>query len=66
MTTTPSQELCHVVRNDEDQYSIWESAAGDPPDGWTATGFSGPRADCLGHIEEVWTDLRPRSLRERA
>jgi MbtH protein len=51
-----------VVRNDEDQYSLWPSGR-TLPAGWTATGTSGTRAECLEHIREVWTDLRPRSLR---
>jgi MbtH protein len=51
-----------VVRNDEEQYSIWLD--GDPvPDGWHEDGFTGPREECLAHIERVWTDMRPRSLR---
>ena len=53
-----------VVVNDEEQYSVWR-ADRTPPAGWRATGFQGPRADCLAHIDEIWTDLRPRSLRER-
>ncbi|WP_433496676.1 MbtH family protein [Sphaerimonospora sp. CA-214678] len=51
-----------VVRNHEEQYSIWP-AGRDIPDGWTADGFAGPKDDCLAHIAEVWTDLRPLSLR---
>jgi MbtH protein len=52
-----------VVRNDEEQYSIWLD--GDPvPAGWHEEGFTGPKEDCLAHIERVWTDMRPRSLRE--
>ena len=51
-----------VVLNDEEQYSIW--AADRPaPGGWHATGFSGTREDCLAHIDEVWTDMRPLSVR---
>jgi MbtH protein len=51
-----------VVVNHEEQYSIWE--AGLPlPAGWTAEGFSGQHQACLDHIEEVWTDMRPLSLR---
>lgn len=51
-----------VVVNDEEQYSIW--AADSPlPDGWHEEGFSGQKDDCLAHIEEVWTDMRPLSLR---
>ncbi|MEV6596482.1 MbtH family NRPS accessory protein [Actinoplanes sp. NPDC051346] len=54
--------MIKVVRNHEDQYSIWP---GDQPlpDGWEATGFSGTEQECLAHIDEVWTDMRPRSLR---
>lgn len=52
-----------VVRNHEDQYSIWPVGL-DLPAGWQAVGRSGPRQDCLDHIKVVWTDMRPRSLRE--
>ncbi|GAA2650434.1 MULTISPECIES: MbtH family protein [Nonomuraea] len=52
-----------VVVNDEEQYSIW--FAGRPvPDGWREAGFAGDKQQCLDHIEQVWTDMRPRSLRE--
>jgi MbtH protein len=53
-----------VVVNDEEQYSIWP-ADREPPAGWRTVGKSGPKADCLAHIDEVWQDMRPRSLRER-
>ncbi|ETK37330.1 MbtH family NRPS accessory protein [Microbispora corallina] len=52
-----------VVVNDEDQYSLWP-ADRPVPDGWRPEGFDGTREQCLGHIEEVWTDMRPRSLRQ--
>jgi MbtH protein len=52
-----------VVVNDEDQYSIW-FADRDLPLGWRAEGTSGTREDCLAHIDRVWTDMRPRSVRE--
>jgi MbtH protein len=52
-----------VVRNGEEQYSIWPSAR-EVPDGWHEVGMVGTRETCLAHIEEVWTDMRPRSLRE--
>jgi uncharacterized protein YbdZ (MbtH family) len=52
-----------VLVNDEEQYSLWRSFR-EIPDGWTATGPSGSRADCLAWIDERWTDLRPKSLRE--
>jgi MbtH protein len=53
-----------VVRNHEEQYSIWE-AHREPPDGWVADGFTGAKPDCLAHIARVWTDLRPLSARGR-
>jgi MbtH protein len=52
-----------VVYNDEEQYSIWPTDRA-LPDGWQAEGTTGPKADCLAHIEQIWTDMRPRSLRE--
>jgi MbtH protein len=51
-----------VVRNDEEQYSIWP-AHRDLPAGWTAVGFRGGKDDCLDYIEREWTDMRPLSLR---
>ncbi|MGH3159916.1 MAG: MbtH family protein [Streptosporangiaceae bacterium] len=53
-----------VVLNDEEQYSIW-LADRELPAGWRAEGTQGTREDCLSHIGEVWTDMRPKSLRER-
>lgn len=53
-----------VVVNDEEQYSIWPED--EPvPAGWRATGVAGDKPQCLAHIQQVWTDLRPKSLRER-
>jgi MbtH protein len=51
-----------VVVNDEEQYSIWAVGRAVPA-GWHAVGVSGTKEECLGHIEEVWTDMRPKSLR---
>ena len=53
-----------VVLNDEEQYSIWP-AARELPAGWRAEGKTGTRSECLDHIGEVWTDMRPLSLRNR-
>ena len=53
----------NVVVNDEEQYSVWP-AERPLPAGWRSTGFTGDRADCLAHIDTVWTDMRPRSVRE--
>ncbi|HZB31518.1 MAG TPA: MbtH family NRPS accessory protein [Streptosporangiaceae bacterium] len=51
-----------VVVNDKEQYSIWDETM-PLPGGWRPAGFSGSKEDCLAHVERVWTDMRPRSLR---
>jgi len=51
-----------VVVNDEEQYSLWPAGSALPA-GWHETGFEGERDACLAHIREVWTDMRPLSLR---
>jgi MbtH protein len=51
-----------VVVNDEEQYSIWP-ADRTQPDGWHLVGVTGQKQQCLDHIEQVWTDMRPLSLR---
>lgn len=51
-----------VVVNGEEQYSIWP-AERTIPEGWDDAGFSGSREECLEHVEKVWTDMRPASLR---
>lgn len=55
-------EMFAVVRNDEDQYSIWPQHR-PVPAGWHPTGVAGAQDGCLAHIARVWTDLRPRSAR---
>jgi MbtH protein len=62
--TNDDLKICKVVINDEEQYSIW-FADREPPLGWRAVGKEGPKEECLAYIEEVWTDMRPKSLRER-
>jgi MbtH protein len=52
-----------VVINHEEQYSIWFADKEIPP-GWRPVGKGGPKAECLAYIEEVWTDMRPLSLRK--
>ena len=52
-----------VVINAEEQYSIWPDYKAIP-EGWTAVGVSGDKPTCLAHIEQVWTDMRPKSLRD--
>ncbi|MFI5911932.1 MbtH family protein [Dactylosporangium sp. NPDC051541] len=51
-----------VVVNDEEQYSVWPIEE-EPPAGWRTEGFVGARQDCLDHIDQVWTDMRPLSAR---
>ena len=56
--------IYEVVLNHEEQYSIWE-ARKEIPLGWREAGKTGSKAECLGFIKEVWTDMRPLSLRNR-
>jgi MbtH protein len=53
-----------VVVNHEEQYSIWP-ASRENPIGWRDVGKVGLKPECLAYISEVWTDMRPLSLRER-
>lgn len=53
-----------VVMNHEEQYSIWPKHK-EIPKGWKAVGREGPKPECLEYVEEVWTDMRPLSLRKR-
>lgn len=55
--------LYRVVTNDEEQYSLWPQDR-DLPDGWREEGVTGTKAACLAHIDKVWTDMRPASLRQ--
>jgi len=52
-----------VVLNDELQYSIWADGR-EVPAGWRLEGVRGTREACLEHIDQVWTDMRPKSLRD--
>ena len=60
---TEDRTVYQVVLNHEEQYSIWP-ADRDIPEGWRAEGKTGPKAECLSYIDEVWTDMRPLSLRK--
>ena len=53
-----------VVVNHEEQYSIWPSGRENPL-GWRDVGKSALKDDCLAYIKEVWTDMRPLSLRKQ-
>jgi MbtH protein len=61
---TEDRTVYKVVVNHEEQYSIWPSDRENPL-GWRDGGKSGTKAECLAHIKEVWTDMRPLSLRKR-
>jgi MbtH protein len=57
-----AERRAKVVVNNEEQYSIWP-AGRDNPAGWDDVGFEGIEDECLAHIERVWVDMRPLSLR---
>lgn len=59
---TEDTTLYKVVVNHEEQYSLWPVNR-DNPSGWKDAGKSGTRSECLVYIKEVWTDMKPRSLR---
>lgn len=58
------EAVFEVVVNHEEQYSIWP-ADRELPVGWTKAGKRGNKVACLAHINEVWTDMRPKSLRDK-
>ena len=62
MSWDDEDAIFKVVTNHEEQYSIWPDYK-QIPAGWRAVGKSGKKRDCLAYIEEVWTDMRPLSLR---
>jgi MbtH protein len=64
MDESPKDVIYKVVVNHEEQYSIWPADRANPP-GWTDAGKSGTREECLAHIDAVWKDMRPLSLRKR-
>lgn len=65
MTTDEEDKTIYtVVVNHEEQYSIWP-AGREMPLGWREAGKSGVKSDCLAYIKEVWTDMRPLSLRKQ-
>jgi MbtH protein len=53
-----------IVVNHEQQYSIWP-ADRENALGWKDYGFSGTKEECLARIKEIWTDMRPKSLRDQ-
>ena len=66
MSTNPFDDengRFYVVVNDEDQHSLWPAFA-EVPAGWRVAFGADVKAKCLEYVEQNWTDLRPRSLRE--
>ena len=53
-----------VVVNHEEQYSIWP-AGRENALGWRDEGTTGTKQECLDHIKDIWTDMRPLSLRQK-
>jgi MbtH protein len=64
MTTNPFEDpegTYLALVNDEGQYSLWPTFA-EVPKGWTVAHGPDNRAACLEHVEQTWTDMRPKSL----
>jgi len=53
-----------AIVNQEEQYAIWPATT-EVPSGWRDVGKVGSKSECLAFIREVWTDMRPLSLREQ-
>jgi MbtH protein len=64
MEQEDDQTIYKAVVNHEEQYSIWP-AYRENPLGWRDAGKTGTKAECLSFIKEVWTDMRPLSLRKK-
>jgi len=58
------EEMYLVLINHEEQYSLWPSYK-PIPDGWKAVGGERTKSECLAYVDEVWTDMRPLSLRKQ-
>jgi MbtH protein len=63
MSFDDDETVFNVVVNHEEQYSIWPEYK-EIPAGWRAVGKAGKKKECLAYIDEVWTDMRPLSLRK--
>lgn len=66
MSTNPFDDedgRFYVLANDEDQHSLWPTFTA-VPDGWRIVFGEESRQECLKYVEENWTDIRPKSLRE--
>ncbi len=54
----------YVVKNHEDQYSIWPVGR-ELPKGWEIVGEPATKEECLIKIKDLWQDITPRSVREQ-
>lgn len=66
MSTNPFDDedgQFYVLVNDEDQHSLWPTFA-PVPDGWRIVFGSERRGKCVEYVDQNWTDMRPKSLRE--
>lgn len=64
MDEQADKTIYQVVMNVEEQYSLWP-ADRELPLGWKQAGKTGTKDECLAYIKEVWTDMRPLSLRKK-
>lgn len=64
MDEPEDKTIYKVVVNHEEQYSIWPTHKENAL-GWTDAGKTGSKAEVLAFIKEVWTDMRPLSLRKK-
>lgn len=62
MSSQDSEDYICLI-NAEEQYSLW-FAWKKIPLGWKKVGPQGNKDVCLQYIKEMWTDMRPKSLRE--
>jgi MbtH protein len=63
MSVNEEQDGFMVLLNDEGQYSIWPDQR-EIPTGWNKAGYSGSKEACISYVDEIWTDMRPKSLVE--
>lgn len=63
MSTQTKKDEYMVLINQEEQYSLWQAGKAIPL-GWQAVGPTGNKESCLEYIKQVWTDMRPKSLKE--
>ena len=64
MENSDDSTIYKVVVNHEEQYSIWPTDRAIPA-GWRDVGKPEPKAECLSYVKEIWTDMRPLSLRKK-